>query len=196
MAKMQENKNQQTMQNIQMMRSEQRKDDPRINTLTQSGTTTREDKAEDKNPEADTCVRKARENNTGFDLQEEKANFLEAKKSFVDIGDLTSNMQMQLVPKKNAPEVGTAMENPNSTVLKSFLQTCMKLLRDQKAVEGLQKLIDNCASKENPQHEKFIVNKVNKNKKRNGREMQLTAQNGDFEMDQLIMDFGSDANFL
>jgi len=29
------------------------------------------------------------------------------------------------------------------SLLTSFLQTCMKLLRDQKALEGLQELIDN-----------------------------------------------------
>ena len=33
-------------------------------------------------------------------------------------------------------------------------------------------------------------------KKRTGREMRLTAQIGDYEMDQVILDIGSDANLL
>lgn len=59
----------------------------------------------------------------------------------------------------------------------------MKLLRNQKAVEGLQELIDNYSSKENPQPEQRIVNKVNWNKKRTRWEMQLTMHMGEFKMD-------------
>jgi len=39
-------------------------------------------------------------------------------------------------------------EKSHPIVLKSFLETCMKLLRDQKVVEGIPKLIDNYASKD------------------------------------------------
>lgn len=55
------------------------------------------------------------------------------------------------------------------TFLKSFLQKCMKLLRDQKAVQGLEELIDDCASKEKPHAEQCTVTKVNKNTKRTNR---------------------------
>ena len=40
------------------------------------------------------------------------------------------------------------------------------------------------------------VHKLYKSKKRTGREMWLTAQIGDYEMDQVILDLGSDANVL
>ena len=50
---------------------------------------------------------------------------------------------------------------------------CLKLLRDQKVVEGFQELIDNCASKEKPQPKQLTVSKVTKNKKKIGRKMWL-----------------------
>lgn len=89
----------------------------------------------------------------------------------MDPGASTSRMKMQLVPRKYTPEVVNATENLDSMILNSFLQTCMKFLSDQKEVEWLQELIDNCASKEKPQPKQHAVNKVNKNKKRTGQEM-------------------------
>jgi len=53
-----------------------------------------------------------------------------------------SKKKVQLIAHKSQLE--TMTKNPDLTILKSFLQTCMNLLRDQKAVEGLQELIDNC----------------------------------------------------
>lgn len=70
----------------------------------------------------------------------------------------------------------------------------MNLLRDQKVVEGLKELIDNYANKDKPLPEQRTVNKVKRSKKRTGREMQLTVQIGDFEMDQVILNLGSHAN--
>jgi len=47
----------------------------------------------------------------------------------------------------------------------------MKFLRDQKLVEGLKEIIDNCAGKEKPQPEKHAINKVCRNRKITDREM-------------------------
>ena len=43
-------------------------------------------------------------------------------------------------------------------ILKSFLHTCMKFLRDQKVVKGLKELIDSRASKETPRSQMRAVN--------------------------------------
>lgn len=59
----------------------------------------------------------------------------------------------------------------------------MKLLRDQKAVEELQELIDNYAGKGKPLPEQRTVHKVQKGKKRIGQEMRLTTQIREFKMD-------------
>ena len=74
--------------------------------------------------------------------------------------------------------------------IKPFLQACIKLLHNKKAVENLQALIDNCAEREQPMVEHWAVNKIYKNKKRTGREMCMTAQIGAYEMDQFILDMG------
>ena len=40
------------------------------------------------------------------------------------------------------------------------------------------------------------VHKLHSYKRRTGREMRLTAQIGDYEIDQVILNLGSDANVL
>jgi len=55
----------------------------------------------------------------------------------------------------------------------------MELLQDSKAVKGLQELITICARTT-----------------RTGREMILTRQIGEYEMDQVILNLGSDVNVL
>lgn len=72
----------------------------------------------------------------------------------------------------------------------------MKLLCDRKAVKVLQELIKKCVGKENSPDGHYIVCKIGKNKARIRREMRLTAQIGDYEMDQVILDLGSNANVL
>lgn len=79
---------------------------------------------------------------------------------------------------------------------KLFLQACMKLLCNKKAVENLQALIDNCTRNFDPPAKVKDIHKLYKHRKRTGREMRLTMQIGDYEMDQVILDLGSDANVL
>lgn len=72
----------------------------------------------------------------------------------------------------------------------------MKLLRDQKAVEGLQELIDNCIGNGKSLPEQRAVRKEDTSKKRIVQEMRLTSQIKEFEMDQVILDLGSDVNIF
>ncbi len=113
------------------------------------------------------------------------------KRSFTDEGVSTSRIQNMGMSE----ETNTKQET-GSSLLASFLKTCMKLLRDNKLVEGLQELIDNCTGKNNPIPKQCAIHKVGKSKKRIGREMILTTQIGEYEMDQVILDLGSDANVL
>ena len=75
-----------------------------------------------------------------------------------------------------------------------FLETCMKLLRDNKVVKGLQELINRCAG--TVPREPCIVRKIRKHKTRMRREMRLITQIGEYEMDKVILDLGSDINVL
>ena len=77
-----------------------------------------------------------------------------------------------------------------------FLQACMKLLRNPKAVENLQELMNSYTMRLDPSPGTKDVHKLYSYKKRTGREMRLTAQICSYEMDQVILDLGSDVNVL
>ena len=55
---------------------------------------------------------------------------MEARKFFMDPGASTSKTQKPIVPRREKFEESIATKNYEPTVLKLFLQTCMKLLRD------------------------------------------------------------------
>lgn len=71
----------------------------------------------------------------------------------------------------------------------------MKLLRNQRDVEGLQELINSYASKEVSQSEMHTINNLYRHK-RTRKEMKLSAQIGEYDMDQVILDMGFEANVL
>jgi len=68
-------------------------------------------------------------------------------------------------------------------VLTTFLETCMKLLCNSKVVKVLQEFINKCASKENAPEGHCAVRKIKEHNTRTRREMRLTTQIGDYEMD-------------
>lgn len=72
----------------------------------------------------------------------------------------------------------------------------MKLLCDSKVVKGLKELINRCAGKDGATGELCIVRKLGKHKARTRREMRLTVEIGEYEMDQVILDMGFDTNVL
>jgi len=109
-----------TMQNVQMMRVEPCEEDPNINMVLRSGATTGEDK------------RKV----TKDDAEVHKETDLEASKSFTEVS--TPGSKDQPEPKRNP------------LMLTTFLETCMKLLRDNRAVKGLQELITRCVGSGEP----------------------------------------------
>ena len=76
------------------------------------------------------------------------------------------------------------------------MQACMKLLRNPKAVENLQALIDSYAAQPNLPPKVKDVHKLYRYKKHTGRKMWLSTQIGDYEMSQVILDLGSDENVL
>ena len=95
--------------------------------------------------------------------------------------------------QKEAATAQTPTHPKTNEGVEPFLQACMKLLRNLKAIENLQELMNRCATQPNSTKD---VHKLYRYKKHTGREMRLTAQIGDYEMDQVILDLGSDANVL
>ena len=84
---------------------------------------------------------------------------MEAKKSFMEASTSGSKDKLEL-----------EME---PSMLTTFVETCMKLLRDSKAVKGLQELITRCAT--TMPRELRVVQNLGRHKTRIGREMRLTA---------------------
>ena len=76
-----------------------------------------------KQPEYSTWVRKALTKEEEFYLEHTQETFMEAKKSFTDASTSGRKDRLEL-------EIDLSM-------LTTFLETCMKLLRDNKAVKGL-----------------------------------------------------------
>jgi len=72
---------------------------------------------------------------------------MEAKKSFAEASTLGSQDKMQ--------EISMLVE-VDPSILTMFLETCMELLRNSKAMEGLQEIINKCACKEKI-HDKHCV---------------------------------------
>lgn len=103
---------------------------------------------------------------------------MEAKKSFTKASTLGSKDQLEL--------------GMDPSMLTIFLETCMKLLHERKEVKGLQELITRCVGS----GELRVIQKLGKHALRTGTEMRLTAQIGEYEMDQVILDLGSDANVI
>jgi len=99
-----------------------------------NGATTGEDKG--KQPEEDTWVRKAPTKQPEFDFERAKETFMESKKSFEEVSTSGSKDQTEL--------------EMDPSMLTTFLETCMKLLRYNKAIKGLQALITRCARPSEP----------------------------------------------
>jgi len=110
-----------------------------------------------KQPEESVWVHKAPTKEPTFDLERAKETFMEAKKNFMEAS--TSGSKDQL-----APEMDPSM-------LTTFLETCMKLLPDNRVVKKLQELINRCMGPGEP----HVVCKLRKHATRTGREMRLTV---------------------
>ena len=111
---------------------------------------------------------------------------MEAKKDFADLRILVATTQQHhqhLQFQEASPD--------QVSTLTSFLQSCMKLLRNKNSLNELQKVIASCEPQRSSGKEK-IVNRV----RRTGREMRLHAQIGDYDMIDIILDLGSEVNVL
>jgi len=137
------------------MRSEPREEDPNVNMMLRSATAIGEDKG--KQPEEDTWAHKAPTKEPKFNLKHAKETFMEAKKSFTKASTLGIRDQLEL--------------GMDPSMLTIILETCMKLLCDNRVVKGLQELITRCVGSGEP----HVVYKKGKNTLRTRREMRLTT---------------------
>lgn len=138
-------------QNVQMMKSEPLKEDPRVNMVLRSGIAIKGDawkqSAEDKKGH-DAPTREIE-----FEVEQVKKMPKEAQKSFMEVS--TPGRRNQIEP------------GMDPSMLTTFLETCMKLLCDNGAVKGLQELITKCTGSGEPR----IIRKLGRHALRTRREM-------------------------
>ena len=152
-----------------------------INVITRSGVMTHIQKMPNRPVEA--LVRKAPEKIPAFDIIREKETFLEAKKIFAGPSPPSAPAQPQSSPREASLD--------KVSILSTFFQSCLKLLRNQDALNELQNVIASCESLQSCDQDK-MVHRVS----RTGREMRLNAQIGAYDMTDVILDLGSDVNVL
>ena len=152
-------------------------------------------------------VRKAPNKATPLDLQKNKQTFQEAKTFFDDPMQSGS----QVLPSRGVPQQtpcglstmetlqattsGRCDEDESTGSVQSFLQSFLKLMRNEQAIRELQHIIDQYPPSSSMSSVQCAVHSV-MGHTRTGREMQLTAQVGEFEMDEVILDLGSEVNVL
>jgi len=95
-------------------------------------------------------------------LARAKETFKEAKKSSTETSNYGSKDQSE--------------HRMDLSMLNTLLETCMKLLHENKAVQGLQELITRCARSGEP----CVVWKLGKNALHTRRKMRLTVKIGNF----------------
>jgi hypothetical protein len=75
------------------------------------------------------------------------------------------------------------------STLKSFLKSCLELMKDESALSMLHGMIDHCTQEKEIPFTHRAVNQVH-HKKRMNREFRLNAQIGNYDMDNIILDLG------
>lgn len=116
------------MQNVQRAKAELRDKYPRLNVITHSGMATG---GPGEKTTIEPLIRPAVRKQERLDLKKEKETFVTACKDFAEVEASTSQQ----------PEDFKVDEE-----VEPFLQACMKLLYNPKAMEHLQALIDSCAT--------------------------------------------------
>lgn len=91
-----------------------------------------------------------------------KETYLEAREGFVKVSTLGS---------RDKPE-----PNRDPSMITTFFEICMKLLYDNRAVKGLQELINRCGG----WSEHHVVRKLGRHASQTRREMRLTVQIDDY----------------
>jgi hypothetical protein len=126
-----------------------------------------------------------------FDPQYEKETYLSARKEILAphgeaSTSLLPHIEDRTVPKKSSAQVSTLTE---------FLKSYVELMRDKTALSMLYNMIDHCTKGRDTTVAQRMVSHVLRRKRTNG-EFKFNAQIGEYDVDNVILDLGSDVNVL
>jgi hypothetical protein len=146
----------------------------------------------------DSRIRKDAEKAQTFDAKKERQIFEEARKEFK--GDQGSS-------SKTRPEVreygmslafdqyASPKEGKEVSKLMEFLYTCIKLIQDERIVQELQNLIRQYELGKIDPLLNRAVHQIGK-KRRTNKELNFNAQIGEYEIDYVVLDLGSEFNVM
>jgi len=171
-------------------------------------------------------VRKARGLNPPFNPQKENDTFIEARQEFVTndaeastskgYGDQRQKCEGELVQSIPAAVQTATDTHKNVSFVTTFLKTMLGLLKNEEVVSELSEIINTyenppkttatkesspVGSKEQPGNltEKSLIIKDVKQvtkKPRTSQEFRINAQIGEYDIDNIVLDLGSDVNVM
>ena len=183
-AKMQENRPQMGNQNVQLIGAKNCTPDQKINVITRSGLATDGAQLGGAKQITTEWVRKSTVKSPTFDLQKEKETFLQERRDFCDVvafGSKTNykGREIAIISLRSDPFAGDDQqafnikpheENESTGLVKSFLQSCLKFLRDERVLLEMQNYIDKCEQPISMATTNKVVHHIKKYV-RTGREM-------------------------
>jgi hypothetical protein len=146
-------------------------------------------------------VKKHTEPHGQFDAGKEKEIFKEERQEFLkqDVASTSTVQHTQNIPIYDIPlSMDHTREVPpivQLSTIKKFLQSCLKLLNDPSSVNFFQNMLERCNTKLEGKLEHKIVNHLH-TRRRKRREFIINANIGYFNMEDIILDLGSEVNVL
>ena len=140
-------------------------------------------------------VRPAAKKKAPIDIQEQKHIFMDVCLEFISAEKPSTSSQVKDMPErfqKIFEQRSIDKTADRVSKIKPFLSSCLALIKDKEAIAELQSLIETLP-KGNPLPKK--VNSI-KTKLKTRCELKMTVQIGDYDMDYIILNLGSDVNIL
>jgi hypothetical protein len=146
-------------------------------------------------------VKKSTETHKHFDAGKEKKIFKEERQEFLKkyvaytyTVQHTHNVPMYKIPLSmdHTSEVPPIAQ---VSTIKTFMQSCVKLMNNPSSVKVLQNMLERCNTKEERMLEQKTINHLHTGR-RKSREFRLNANIGDFNMGDIILNLFFEVNVL
>jgi hypothetical protein len=128
-----------------------------------------------------------------FDPRKENNTFEEARREFIGEHASSSSAQSEVREYEILPtfdQSAPSRQGKEVRKLMDFLYTCIDLIKDERVMHELQHLIRQYEIGRVDPLLTRVVNQVYR-KRRTSKELHLSAQIGDYDMDYVVLDLGS-----
>jgi hypothetical protein len=172
--------------------------DPRVVVITRGGTAIGGDRVTPGKITKESGVRRVAEKTWEFDPKKDKKTFEEARKYFGRDQASSSKAQPEVrecgIPL-DFDQSASPREGKEVSRLMEFLCTCINLIKDEKSIQELKILIRQYEiGRVYPLLNKG-VHQLSK-KRRTNKELHLNAQIGDYDIDHVVLNLGSEVNVM